>query len=42
MAAHPLSKPAAKPSLLRLLDLLKPKQTKYIVGLIARVSISHH
>jgi len=35
-----LTKPAARPSLLRLLDLLKPRQGKYILGLTGRVAIS--
>jgi ATP-binding cassette subfamily B protein len=40
MAATTLSKPAAKASLLRLLDLLKPRQGKYILALIGRVAIT--
>jgi ATP-binding cassette, subfamily B, bacterial len=40
MAANISSKTPAKPSLLRLLDLLKPKQGKYILGLTGRVAIS--
>ncbi len=40
MAAKSIPQPAAKPSLLRLLDLIKPKQGKYILGLTLRVAIT--
>ena len=32
--------PTKKPSIFRLLDLLKPKRTKYILGLTGRVAIA--
>jgi ATP-binding cassette, subfamily B, bacterial len=40
MESSPSKKPAAKPSLFRLLALLKPKQGKYILGLVGRVAIT--
>jgi ATP-binding cassette, subfamily B, bacterial len=40
MSTNAIKKPAARPSLLRLLALLKPKQGKYMLGLAGRVAIS--